>query len=200
MVRPCYDPKTGEFKGLQVTISFLVLRHSPEEVFFDYGYDCEKSKILYSHYRRRIPNSFSGTKFNRHGTTIESGQAEGNFSNIFFFLAITDRSEKINQYLNNISIFPIEITQSQLNNWVGTKFDPFKLDLFALEKNSMTDAVVKRLKHMNDISNSNIVRDGNGLLSKKEVEVPVDWIGEKKNGFHLRNLKSPINFCFRDPL
>ena len=102
--------------------------------------------------------------------------------------------------MNNVSIFPIEITQSQLNNWVGTKFDPFKLDLFTLEKNSMTDAVVKRLKHTNDISNSNIVRDGNGLLSKKEVEVPVDWIGEKKNGFHLRNLKSPINFCFRDPL
>ena len=49
MVRPRYDPKTGEFKGLYETIGFLVVRGSPEEVFFNYGYDCEKSKGLYSH-------------------------------------------------------------------------------------------------------------------------------------------------------
>ena len=44
----------------------------------------------------------------------------------------------------------------------------------------MTDAVVKCLNYMNDISNSNIVRNADGLLSRREVEVPVDWIGDTK--------------------
>ena len=37
----------------------------------------------------------------------------------------------------------------------------------------MTDAVIKYLKHLNDISNSNIVRSANRLLSQKEVDAPV---------------------------
>ena len=66
---------------------------------------------------------------------IKSGEVEGNLSNIYFFLSsITDRSEDINQDLNNVSISLMDITQSQLNNWGGTKFDPSKLDLFGLEK------------------------------------------------------------------
>ena len=138
MVRPRYTNKTGEFKGLWKTINYLVVRGSPEEVFFNYGCDCEKSKILFSHYRRRIPNSFSGTIFKRHRTMIESGEVKGNFSNIYFFLpAINDKSEEINQYLKinfNVWISPIDIPQSQLNDWAGTKFDLSKLDLFGLEK------------------------------------------------------------------
>ena len=80
---------------------------------------------------------------------IESGKAEDECSNIYFFLpSITDRSEDINKYLNNVSIFPVDITQSQLNAWAGTDFDPSKPDLFGIEKNTMADAVVKFLKHI----------------------------------------------------
>ena len=116
-------------------MGYFVVRSSPEEVFFHYGYDREKSKKIYSHYRRRIPNSFSGTMTNRNRTMIESGEVESDFSNIYFFLpAITERSEDINQYLNNVSISTIDITQSQLNDWSGTKSDTSKLNLFGLEK------------------------------------------------------------------
>ena len=87
--------------------------------FTNYGYNKKKSKVLYSYYRGKIPNSFSGTTLNRHRTQIESGEDENNFSKIYFFLpAITDRSEEINQYLRNVSIFSIDITQEQLNVWV----------------------------------------------------------------------------------
>lgn len=44
----------------------------------------------------------------------------------------------------------------------------------------MSDAVVKYLKHINDISNSNIVRNSDGVLSRREVDVPVDWIRQSK--------------------
>ena len=83
MVLPCYDSETGEFGGLYETVGFLVVRGSPEKVFLNYGYDKEKSKVLYSHYRRKIPNSFSGTIFDCHRTMIEIGEIEGEMSNNF---------------------------------------------------------------------------------------------------------------------
>ena len=46
MVSPKYDSKIGEFKWLYKTIGYLNVRDSPEEVFFNYGYDHEKSKVL----------------------------------------------------------------------------------------------------------------------------------------------------------
>ena len=50
IVRPKCNPETGEFLGLYETVGFMVVRGSPEEVFFNYGYDKDKSKVLYSHY------------------------------------------------------------------------------------------------------------------------------------------------------
>ena len=83
-----------EFLGLYETVRFMIVRGSPEEVFFSYGYDKEKSKVLYANYRKRIPNSFSSTIFDRHRVMIESSKADAEFSNIYFFLpSITDRNE-----------------------------------------------------------------------------------------------------------
>ena len=49
MIRPKYDTNTSQCKGLYETVGFLVARGSPEEFFFNYGYDQNKSKVLYSH-------------------------------------------------------------------------------------------------------------------------------------------------------
>ena len=47
---------------------------------------------------------------------IESGKADTEFSNIYFFLpSITDRNDEINNNWNNVSIFPIAVSQEQLN-------------------------------------------------------------------------------------
>ena len=55
---------------------------------------------------------------------IESGDVEGDISNIYSFLpAITDKSEEINQYLKNVSITPIDINQNQRGTWSGTNAD-----------------------------------------------------------------------------
>ena len=103
-----------------------------------------------------MPSSFSSIIFNRHGSMIESGEVESNFSKIYFFLhAITDRSQGINPYMNNVSISRFT-SQSQLNDWAGVSFDRSKLVWFQ-KKNTMTDAVIKCLKHINRVSNSNTV-------------------------------------------
>ena len=189
MVRPGYDPETGEFKGLHKTVDFLVVGGSPEEVFFNYGFDKEKSKILYSHYRKKIPNSFSGTIFNRHRAMIESGEVEGEFSNIFFFLpSIIDRSEEIDKYLNNVLISPIVITQQQLNGWAETSFDPSKLDMYA---------VIKCLKHMNNISIATSCAMQRDCFLEKKLMLRWPGLESINRGFHLTNLKFLIDFCCR---
>ena len=45
----------------------------------------ENSKILYSYYKRRIPNSFSGTPFNRHCLLFKTGQLQTVFQFVLFF-------------------------------------------------------------------------------------------------------------------
>ena len=61
-----YDTVSGEFLGLFQTLGYLTVRGDSGECFLDYGYSKDKSKILYIHYKMKIPNSFSGTMFNRH--------------------------------------------------------------------------------------------------------------------------------------
>ena len=119
MVRPKYNSETEEFVGLYQTIGLIVIRGDAEEVFFNYGYDKEKSKVLCSHYRRRIPNAFCGTMFNRHRMAVESGELESDRSCLFFFCpSVTDRSEEINQCLKNVSITPVDVELKKLNEWV----------------------------------------------------------------------------------
>ena len=53
----------------------------------------------------------------------------------------------------------------------------------------MTDAVVKCLKHMNDISNSYVLQIADGLPSAKEIGVLLDCIGENENCVPPRKFK-----------
>ena len=174
MVRTKYTPQTGEFLGLYETVGFMVVRGSPDEVFFNYGFEKEKSQVLYSHYRRRIPNSFNGTIFNRHHVLIERRSWCRIFKYLFFTSATTNINEEINKYLNNFSTSTIDVSQEQLNNWAGIEFNLSKLDLFKSDKTLMSAAAVQCLRHINDISNSNVIRNADDLLSRRAVWVPVD--------------------------
>ena len=105
---------------------------------------------------------------------IENDLVENDYSNLYYFLpSFTNRSEEINKYLNNVSITPIDDSQDQLNTSAETVFNPAELDLFGMNKTIMVNAVIKCLKYMNDISNSNLTRNADGVLSRKEVDLPV---------------------------
>ena len=43
-----YDPVSGEFLEIEYCIALITVRNDLEEQFFDYGYDKENSKTLYS--------------------------------------------------------------------------------------------------------------------------------------------------------
>ena len=76
LVRPRYNSESENFLGLYETVGFFIVRGDPDEVFFNDGFDKQNSKVLYSHYKRRILNAFSGAIFNRHRSMLESGELE----------------------------------------------------------------------------------------------------------------------------
>ena len=120
--------------------------------------------------------------FNKHRMAAESGELESDRSCMFLFCpSVTDRSEEINQYLKNESITPIDIELKKLNESADNgQFDSSHLDFSSVKKEVSIATVVKCLKHICQVSNSNMVSNADGLLSSRAVETPVDWISESK--------------------
>ena len=177
--RAKYDTVTGEFLGLYETLGYLTFRGDNQECFFDYGYSKDDSKVLCSYHKMKIPYSFSGTMFNRHRIQYKSGALNTNFSKVYFFLpSIMDRIEKINRHMGSVNLVPIDILEDTFEVERGIKFDPYKLDYENPEKDAIEDAILKVLKKMVDLSNSNLLKNADGLLATKSMDQDVQWIGD----------------------
>ena len=82
--------------------------------------------------------------------------------------------------MNNISISSLDIKPEQVNFWADNViFNPQKLDFFDVDKKVMAFAVVKCLKHIAVVSNSNLLRNADGLLCRKNTDVNVEWVRGK---------------------
>ena len=58
-LHPClYDLTTGELKGLQTELAFIMLRGDNSQSFFSYGFDLDKSSVSYSTSKQKIPDAF----------------------------------------------------------------------------------------------------------------------------------------------
>ena len=55
-------------------------------------------------------------------------------------------------------------------------FRPEKLDFADLEWEKMKAAVMKALEHIAGVYNSNLVRDADGLLCRKNSTAEVEWV------------------------
>ena len=150
MGRSRYDTVTGTSLGLYQTLGCLCVQGDPNEHFLDYGFCKKNSKILYSHHKRRIPSSFSGTFFNSQKVQFESGGYETTFSKAFYFLpSTTDRSEKSDRHLGSVNLSPIYIHENTFKTENKVPFDPSKLDIDCTEKEVMAQAVPGMLRKNN---------------------------------------------------
>ena len=89
IIRPKYEPTTGEFIGLYETIGFIAVRGDAYEHFLNYGYDKNKCRLLYSFYKRWIPNSFGGTIFTRHRFMFKMVNLTQNFQSCIFLFHLS---------------------------------------------------------------------------------------------------------------
>ena len=195
MYRPKYDTVTGTFQGLCETLGYIMVRGDSQEHFLDYGYSKQNPKILHSHYKKRIPSSFSGTFFNRHRIQYESGALQTTYSNVYYFLpSTTDRVDETNIHMGFINLLPIDIPEKTFEAEDNVQSDPSKLDYECPEKEKITRAVVKMLKKIIDISNANLVKYADGLLSKLNVNEEVDGSAKTKSVCLMADIRCPINF------
>ena len=115
--------------------AILIVSGDDDEHFLSYGCCEENYKVLYSYHKRRIPNSFAGTLFNRNRLLFETGQLQTDFSNLYYFLpSIIDRSESINQDMNYVNLISIDIPEKSFEVENGVAFDPSKLEISGDEK------------------------------------------------------------------
>lgn len=68
--------------------------------------------------------------------------------------------------MNSVNLTPVDIPEKTFEVEDGVAFDPSKLDISCDEKKLMTNAVMKMLIKIANISNSTIVKNADPLLSK----------------------------------
>ena len=114
ILRARYNPISGEFLGIEYCISLMTVWNDPQEQFFDYGYNKENDKVLFSTQKLKIPNSCKSTIFGQHRMQYEGGAFDTEeYSNVFFYLPATvDRNEKTNKYLNSVNLKPFAVKVS----------------------------------------------------------------------------------------
>ena len=139
---------TETFQGLYETLGYIMVRGDPQDHFLDYEYSKQNSKILHSHYKKRILSSFGGTFFNRHRIQFESSAFQTTFSNVCYFLtSTTDRIKDINKHMGSVYLSPIDIPKNAFEVQSHVQFDPSKFDFECQEKEKNCQVVVKMLKN-----------------------------------------------------
>ena len=162
-----------------------------DKVFYSYGYDEERSKVLYYSFEQPLLNIFQGTAFKKHVPQLIEEKQTQDQSKLFFFLpSTTDRKDKINKFFGKANLYPIDCPYDDFVNYT-TKIHsllPHYLDSGNTdEKEAAREIVQNFLKHAAEISNLNLIQNANSLMAKNEVktdtEVDFSWVSD----VHLQN-------------
>ena len=109
-------------------------------------------------------------------------------SRMFFFLpSTTDRIEKINQFFKNVTLHPVDCRYEDFQKYSPTTRD-FRLqdlDLSDLERRlAAKEIVINFFKDAVQVSNSNLVRNTNTLLTSANAKINLDqeisWIAKSR--------------------
>ena len=179
-----YDLESGDFKGIREQVAFIVLRGDADEIFFSYGYDKQKSKLLYSYSKQQIPDAFVSVAFKKHFHEIMNEGKSETMSSLFYFLpSISDRKEGINQHKNNTSLSPIDITSEFIESF-SLQNAVFRPDLLNSSDEKVREPQTERLyglfKHIAKVSNQNLERNIAYLnLSQNRSTNDMEWTNSK---------------------
>lgn len=188
---PLYNTTTGLFYGITRKLGLITVLGDEQEQFFSYGYSKEKSKLLYCSMKTQMPNIFSCTCFKKHKQLLlEQHENSVKQSRQFFFLPATlDRKEEFIQYKDNVNLHPIEIEYDVFSEYGIENFNPA-----LLERNTdanLRSVILKIMKNVAVVSNSNLLRNANAYRSKGEEidkEMKFQWIDESIKANQLLQL------------
>ena len=177
---PLYNTETGLFKGLGKRLGYISLRGDKNETFYSYGYDKERSKLLYCTMKQPLPNIFQCTSFKKHNNfLIQEKLNESNESSLFLFLPSTlDRKEEILQFKNSVNLHPIDASYDDLKALNNDKdFNPALLNL--PNRDSVLPLFYSYMKKIAETSNNNLIRNSNAFLAsggKVDPNSKFEWI------------------------
>ena len=180
-----------------------MLSSDQDKVFFSYGYSKEKSTVLFCSAEERMPNAFISTAFCKHLSEIINESNHEKSSKLFFFLpSTTNRKVKINQYLNNVSLTPIDCIYESFKQYSpkGKYFNSSDLNLPSDNEKHLiaADTMYNFFKHAVEISNANLIRNADHILrkSKKICLISSGLVNLKKDLTKI-NFNWDINLFFR---
>ena len=179
-----YEIETGQFKGIRKQMAFIVLRGDADETFLSNGFDKLKSKTLFSFSKQQIPNAFVSVAFKKHfEQCMSSDRDRDESSSLFYFLpSISDRKEEINQYLNNVSLSPINVTQDFIEKFSLEENVSFKPDLLSSsdekERKPQAEMLYGLFNHIAKVSDENLERNVAHLNIVENRDV-MEWSNSK---------------------
>ena len=181
---PLYNKETGLFRGLGKRLGYITLRGDKNETFFSYGYDSEKSKMLYCSMKQQIPNIFQCTCFKKHHQYLLNEKATDKLaSSLFLFLSSTlDRKESILQFKNSVNLHPIDSFYDDMKALNNDKdFNPFELE--STTRSNVLPLFYSYMKKVAETSNNNLVRNSNAFLAsggKVDPSSKFEWIDNSR--------------------
>ena len=178
---PLYNTTTGLFYGITRKLGLITVLGDEQEQFFSYGFSKDKSKLLYCSMKTQMPNIFSCTCFKKHKQLLlEQHENSVRQSRQFFFLPATlDRKEEFMQFKENVNLHPVEIEYDAFSQYGIENFNPA-----LLEHNSnanLRSCILKVMKNVAIVSNSNLIRNANAYRSKGgeiDKEMKFQWIDD----------------------
>ena len=161
-----------------------MVRSDEDELFLCYGYNKEKSMVLFSSCKQALPHIFQGTSCKKHNHMLLSGNDDS--LKLFFYLpSTTDRKEKINKYGENVQLHLIDCLYDDFVKYSPKQesFQPQTLDSSDHEKRKVVkETVLNFFEHAVEVSNSNLMRNMKTLLLKGETKVSDEFslLGDEK--------------------
>ena len=179
---PLYKTENGLFRGLGKRLGYITLRGDKNETFFSYGYNSEKSKLLYCSMKQPIPNIFQCTSFKKHHQYLLNEKATDRLaSSLFLFLPLTlDQKEKFLQYKESVNLHPIDSLYDDMET-LNPDFNPAELDFPT--RSSILPLFSSYMKKVAETSNNNLVRNSNAFLAsggKVDSTSKFEWIDSSR--------------------
>ena len=94
----------------------------------------------------------------------------------FFLPSTTDTIEDI---MNSVNLIPFDINQKEFEV-DGGDFDPLRLDFDNRDRQKTRESILRVLKKVVDLSNSNFQKNADDMLATKPYNKNILWVGDSE--------------------
>ena len=153
--------------------------------------------------KQPLSNIFQATAFKKHVLFLIESKGTECSSKLFFFLpSTTDRKEKINRWVSNVNLHPINCLYDDFKNYAPQRFEIQKkgiqlqdLDFHIQAVRFETrECILNFMKHAAELSKNNLVRNSNALMQSKDAKIDKEDFNWINNSLTQAELKFKLRY------